>query len=123
MMKRNTSRRPAALAAIILVIGGFLALRANASVQKLSDLAYAGHHLDAGAVVIDIGINRIPQTGPDGKPVLDEKGKPKMKTVGDVDFDGAKEVAGYITPVPGGVGPVTVAMLLKNTVACAKAMK
>jgi methylenetetrahydrofolate dehydrogenase (NADP+)/methenyltetrahydrofolate cyclohydrolase len=74
-----------------------------------------------GAVVIDIGINRIPEIGPDGQPVLTSKGKPKMKTVGDVDFDGAKEVAGWITPVPGGVGPMTVVMLLRNTVEAAKA--
>lgn len=52
-----------------------------------------------GAVVIDVGMNR------------DENGK----LCGDVDFDGAKEVAGYITPVPGGVGPMTIAMLLSNT--------
>ena len=74
-----------------------------------------------GAVVIDIGINRVKDIGPDGKPVLTKKGKPKMKTVGDVDFEEAKEVAGYITPVPGGCGPMTVAMLLRNTVAAAKA--
>ena len=49
------------------------------------------------------------------------KGKRKMKTVGDVDFEGAKEKASFITPVPGGVGPMTVAMLLKNTVDCAAA--
>ncbi len=53
-----------------------------------------------GAVVIDVGINRLP----DGK------------LVGDVDFDGVSEVAGAITPVPGGVGPMTIAMLLSNTV-------
>lgn len=52
-----------------------------------------------GAVVIDVGINR--------------RGK---KTVGDVDFENVKEVAGWITPVPGGVGPMTIAMLLTNTV-------
>ncbi|MDE6401597.1 MAG: bifunctional 5,10-methylene-tetrahydrofolate dehydrogenase/5,10-methylene-tetrahydrofolate cyclohydrolase, partial [Clostridiales bacterium] len=52
-----------------------------------------------GAVVIDVGMNR------------DESG-----LYGDVDFDGVKEVSGYITPVPGGVGPMTVAMLLLNTV-------
>ncbi len=74
-----------------------------------------------GAVVIDIGINRVKEIGPDGKPVLTKKGRPKMKTVGDIDFEKAKEVAGYITPVPGGVGPMTVAMLLRNTVAAAKA--
>ena len=61
-----------------------------------------------GAVVIDVGINRIPKKGPDGKQVLNEKGKPEMMTVGDVDFEPASQVAGYITPVPGGVGQVTV---------------
>ena len=57
-----------------------------------------------GAVVIDVGINRI--TGSDGKGM----------TVGDVAFDEVREVAGWISPVPGGVGPMTVAMLLRNTV-------
>jgi len=61
-----------------------------------------------GAVVIDVGINRVP--GPEGA----------MKTVGDVAFDDVAEVAGYITPVPGGVGPMTVAMLLRNTVKSAE---
>lgn len=56
-----------------------------------------------GSVVIDVGINRI--TLPDGK----------EKLVGDVDFDQVKEVAGAITPVPGGVGPMTIACLLHNT--------
>jgi methylenetetrahydrofolate dehydrogenase (NADP+)/methenyltetrahydrofolate cyclohydrolase len=60
-------------------------------------------HIKPGAVVIDVGINRI--AGPDGV----------KKTVGDVDFDAVREVAGHITPVPGGVGPMTVAMLLRNT--------
>ena len=57
-----------------------------------------------GAVVIDVGINRI----------VDENGK--TVTVGDVAFDEVRSVAGYISPVPGGVGPMTVAMLLRNTV-------
>jgi methylenetetrahydrofolate dehydrogenase (NADP+) / methenyltetrahydrofolate cyclohydrolase len=57
-----------------------------------------------GAVVIDVGINRM------------ENGK----LCGDVDFEGAKEVAGFITPVPGGVGPMTIAMLLMNTVEAAE---
>ena len=57
-----------------------------------------------GAVVIDVGINR----GEDGK------------LVGDVDFANVKEVAGYITPVPGGVGPMTIAMLLVNTIEAAE---
>ena len=80
-----------------------------------------GDMIKPGAVVIDIGINRVKVIGPDGKPELNKKGKPKRKTVGDVEFDKAKEVAGYITPVPGGVGPMTVAMLLRNTVEAAKA--
>ena len=61
-----------------------------------------------GAVVIDVGINRI--AGKDGK----------KRTVGDVDFDAVKQVAGFISPVPGGVGPMTVAMLLRNTVQAAE---
>uniref|UniRef100_A0A8D0GUG8 methenyltetrahydrofolate cyclohydrolase n=1 Tax=Sphenodon punctatus TaxID=8508 RepID=A0A8D0GUG8_SPHPU len=62
-----------------------------------------------GAAVIDVGINHIhdPLTG-------------KTKLVGDVDFDEVKKKAGYVTPVPGGVGPMTVAMLLKNTLIAAK---
>ena len=79
-----------------------------------------GEWIKEGAIVIDIAINRVPLIGADGKPVLNEKGKPKMKTVGDVEFDVAKERASFITPVPGGVGPMTVVMLLKNTVEAAK---
>uniref|UniRef100_A0A8C6Q055 Methenyltetrahydrofolate cyclohydrolase n=1 Tax=Nothobranchius furzeri TaxID=105023 RepID=A0A8C6Q055_NOTFU len=62
-----------------------------------------------GAAVIDVGINRIqdPVTG-------------KSRLVGDVDFEGVKKKAGFITPVPGGVGPMTVAMLMKNTIKAAK---
>lgn len=59
-----------------------------------------------GAVVIDVGINRI--TDADGK----------TKLVGDVDFEGVKKIASAITPVPGGVGPMTIAYLLQNTVNC-----
>ena len=55
-----------------------------------------------GAVVIDVGVNRVP--GPDGR----------LKTVGDVAFDEVREIAGWLSPVPGGVGPMTVAMLLLN---------
>ena len=62
-----------------------------------------------GAVVIDVGINRIGKT-PEGKAIL----------CGDVDFDGVKEKASAITPVPGGVGPMTITMLMKNTVQAAK---
>jgi methylenetetrahydrofolate dehydrogenase (NADP+)/methenyltetrahydrofolate cyclohydrolase len=79
-----------------------------------------GAHVKPGAVVIDVGINRVPVLDSQGQPVLDEKGKKKMKTVGDVDFESASQVAGAITPVPGGVGPVTVSILLRNTVRAAK---
>ena len=81
-----------------------------------------GEHIMPGATVIDVGINRVPVLDANGQPVIDEKGKKRMKTVGDVDFDSAVQVAGAITPVPGGVGPVTVAMLLRNTVRAAKAL-
>ena len=62
-----------------------------------------GNMVKNGAIVIDVGMNRL-----------------NGKLVGDVEFDTAKEVAGYITPVPGGVGPMTIAMLLKNTLISAK---
>jgi methylenetetrahydrofolate dehydrogenase (NADP+)/methenyltetrahydrofolate cyclohydrolase len=65
-------------------------------------------HVKEGAVVIDVGINRI--TLPDGS----------KKTVGDVDFDSVTQKAAHLTPVPGGVGPMTVAMLLRNTLHCAE---
>jgi len=64
----------------------------------------AAEHVKPGAIVIDVGINRIadPATG-------------KSRLVGDVDFEAVKTVAGAITPVPGGVGPMTIACLLENT--------
>jgi methylenetetrahydrofolate dehydrogenase (NADP+) / methenyltetrahydrofolate cyclohydrolase len=68
-----------------------------------------------GAAVIDIGINLVEVTKPDGTM--------GTKTVGDVDFEGVHEVAGWITPVPGGVGPMTVAMLLRNTVVATERQK
>jgi methylenetetrahydrofolate dehydrogenase (NADP+)/methenyltetrahydrofolate cyclohydrolase len=63
-----------------------------------------------GAVVIDVGTNRVP----------DSSRRSGYRLMGDVDFDAVKEVAGWITPVPGGVGPMTVTMLLANTVAAAE---
>jgi methylenetetrahydrofolate dehydrogenase (NADP+)/methenyltetrahydrofolate cyclohydrolase len=66
--------------------------------------AVSGEWIRTGAVVIDVGINRI------------DVGGGKTKLVGDVDFDGAVARAGAITPVPGGVGPMTIACLLLNTV-------
>lgn len=62
-----------------------------------------GPMIKKGAIVIDVGINRV-----------------KEKIVGDVDFESAKKVAGFITPVPGGVGPMTIASLLENTVLACK---
>ena len=91
---------------------------------KLPDLSplISADMIAEGAIVIDVAINRIPKGfDDDGEPLKNEKGKTAMKTVGDVDFEAAKDKAAAITPVPGGVGPVTVAMLLKNTIACAKA--
>ncbi|MBI4421243.1 MAG: bifunctional 5,10-methylene-tetrahydrofolate dehydrogenase/5,10-methylene-tetrahydrofolate cyclohydrolase [Gemmatimonadetes bacterium] len=63
-----------------------------------------------GAVVIDVGVNRVP----------DQRAKQGYRLVGDVDFEGAKAVASAITPVPGGVGPMTITMLLFNTVQAAR---
>jgi methylenetetrahydrofolate dehydrogenase (NADP+) / methenyltetrahydrofolate cyclohydrolase len=63
-----------------------------------------GDMVKPGAIVIDIGIHRV--SSPDGK----------STTIGDVAFDEVRSVAGFISPVPGGVGPMTVAMLLRNTV-------
>lgn len=69
-----------------------------------------GSWVKPGAVVIDVGINRI-----------DDPTHPKgSRLVGDVDYDEVKEVAGAITPVPGGVGPMTIAMLMHNTVRAAQ---
>jgi len=74
-----------------------------------------------GAVVIDVAINRIPAGFDEsGEPLKNAKGKTRMATVGDVDFEAAKEKASFITPVPGGVGPMTVALLLRNTMDCAR---
>ncbi|OGS43898.1 MAG: hypothetical protein A2539_04870 [Elusimicrobia bacterium RIFOXYD2_FULL_34_15] len=74
-----------------------------------------GNMIKEGAIVIDVGINRIPVKDEKGNSIIDEKtGKPKMKTVGDVIFDEAVNIAGYITPVPGGTGAVTTSILLQN---------
>ena len=89
-----------------------------ASVVRRGDIVVAavgraqmvkGDWLKPGAVVIDVGINRVP--GDEGK----------TRLVGDVDFASAMAVAGAITPVPGGVGPMTIAVLLRNTLVAAHA--
>jgi len=69
-----------------------------------------GSMIKPGAVVIDVGVNRIP----------DATKKSGFRLAGDVDFDSAKEVASLITPVPGGVGPMTITMLLFNTLESAR---
>ncbi len=68
-----------------------------------------GDWIKPGAAVIDVGVNRVP----------DASKKSGTRLCGDVQFASAREVAGRITPVPGGVGPMTIAMLLKNTVRAA----
>lgn len=68
-----------------------------------------GEWIKPGSVVIDVGINRVPD--PD---------RPRGRLVGDVEFDSAAKRAGWITPVPGGVGPMTIAMLMSNTLLAAK---
>jgi methylenetetrahydrofolate dehydrogenase (NADP+)/methenyltetrahydrofolate cyclohydrolase len=68
-----------------------------------------GDWIKPGATVIDVGINRLPP----------EQGKERGRLVGDVAFAEAREVAGAITPVPGGVGPMTIAVLLRNTLVAA----
>ncbi len=70
-----------------------------------------GSWLKKGATIIDVGINRV----------IDNDNKSKL--VGDVDFASAKEIAGFITPVPGGVGPMTIACLLENTLIAATNVK
>jgi methylenetetrahydrofolate dehydrogenase (NADP+)/methenyltetrahydrofolate cyclohydrolase len=75
-----------------------------------------GGWIKPGASVIDVGINRVPFRDP----VKAAEGRTKV--VGDVDFKSASKVAGGITPVPGGVGLMTVACLLRNTVTAAKAI-
>ena len=68
-----------------------------------------GDWLKPGAIVLDVGINRVTEGD-------------KTRLVGDVDFASAVETAGAITPVPGGIGPMTIACLLRNTLACAQAL-
>ena len=71
-----------------------------------------GDMVKEGAVVVDVGINAVPS----------DEGPGRMRLVGDVAFDEVAPKAAAITPVPGGVGPVTVAMLMRNTVLAARGM-
>jgi methylenetetrahydrofolate dehydrogenase (NADP+)/methenyltetrahydrofolate cyclohydrolase len=76
-----------------------------------------GEWVRKGAIVIDVGINRVAGEG------LDANGKPKSKLVGDVAYAAAAQKAAAITPVPGGVGPMTIALLMKNTLTAASRTK
>ncbi len=69
-----------------------------------------GDWVKPGATIIDVGINRIPAP---------ERGEGKTRLTGDVDYTEAEKVAAHITPVPGGVGPMTIALLMANTVTAA----
>ena len=89
---------------------GFHTRRADILVAAIGKPRFvSGDMIKPGAVVIDVGINRVPEGQPDAG-----------KLCGDVDFASAKEVASAITPVPGGVGPMTIAMLLANTLLAAE---
>ena len=68
-----------------------------------------GDGVKPGACVIDVGVNRV------GERISEKTGRKIAILKGDVDFDEASKVAGFITPVPGGVGPMTITMLMKNT--------
>ena len=70
-----------------------------------------GNWIKPGAVVIDVGINRID---------VEVDGETKSKLTGDVDYDAVSEIAAAVTPVPGGVGPMTIIMLMSNTLRSAK---
>ncbi|XP_014271547.1 bifunctional methylenetetrahydrofolate dehydrogenase/cyclohydrolase, mitochondrial isoform X3 [Halyomorpha halys] len=85
------------------------ALAVNSIIQELGKPGVIkGDSIKPGAIVIDVGITMMSES----------KGE-KQKFVGDVEFEKARDIASYITPVPGGVGPVTVAMLMANTFHCA----
>ena len=75
-----------------------------------------GEMVKPGAIVIDVGTNFEPLLGDDGQPVLDDDGNPRQKQVGDVLFSEVEPVASWISPVPGGVGPMTIASVLANGV-------
>ena len=85
--------------------------QADILIAAIGKLEYVrGDWIKPGAAIIDVGINSKP----------DASKKSGYRLVGDVNFDEAKEVAGWITPVPGGVGPMTIAMLMKNTLRAAE---
>ena len=99
---------------VVVAIGNFIEVK---TFDRKTNVCYflgranmvKGSWIKPGAVVIDCGINSID----------DSSKKSGYKLVGDVEYDDAAKVAGHITPVPGGVGPMTVALLMKNTVLAA----
>lgn len=82
-----------------------------------------GDMVRPGAVVVDVGINVRPVTDAAGRPVLDERGRARRETVGDVAFAEVSRVAAAVTPVPGGVGAVTNVVLMRNVVQAAIAQR
>ncbi|MCC7477996.1 bifunctional 5,10-methylenetetrahydrofolate dehydrogenase/5,10-methenyltetrahydrofolate cyclohydrolase [bacterium] len=76
-----------------------------------------------GAVVVDVGINHVPLLDEQGEPVYDESNRPLSRIVGDVDFAAVEPLCEWITPVPGGVGPMTIASVLENTLTLYKALE
>ena len=91
-------------------------LRADALIVALDKpRVITADMIKEGAVVIDVGLNPVPVTDDQGNPIVGKNGKQKFRLVGDVEFDSVSQVAGWITPVPGGVGPITLALLMRNT--------
>ena len=80
------------------------------SIQQLQYVTVKSDFIKEGCTIIDVGINRIE----------DKSSKSGFKITGDVDYDDCFDKCGMITPVPGGVGPMTIAMLMKNTLDSAK---
>src|SRR5512136_1805570 len=90
-------------------------LRADILIVAAGTAEYVkGDMIKPGAVVIDVGVNEV------GEKISEKTGQKIAILKGDVDFDAAKEIAGWITPVPGGVGPMTITMLMKNTLSSLK---
>ena len=77
-----------------------------------------GEWLKPGCTIIDVGVNVVEEEGGGGGE--GEEKKKKRRVVGDVDFESVRGVAGWVTPVPGGVGPMTIAMLMRNTLLLTK---
>ena len=106
--------------------GGFADAETLKSVTREADLLFVAvgspelvrrDWVKPGAVVVDIGINVVPYDAARGAARVPTRGEVDVQVVGDVDFDAVAPVASAITPVPGGIGPMTIAALLDNTFA------